>query len=59
MAAVRNNGVPLVMQAPQANITQSVIGLTNSLFHVAGPENVVEVAAGGAKKQWMGFLSRK
>lgn len=60
MAAVRNNGVPLVMQAPLANITQSVIGLTNSLFHVTGPENVVEDAAGGgARKQWLGFLSRK
>jgi pilus assembly protein CpaE len=59
MAAVRNNGVPLVMQAPNANITQSVIGLTNSLFRVAGSEIPIEAATGGAKKQWLGFLSRK
>jgi pilus assembly protein CpaE len=58
MAAVRNNGVPLVMQAPQANITQSVIGLTNSLFNVGKPETS-EAAASPAKKQWLGFLSRK
>lgn len=58
MAAVRNNGVPLVVQAPQANITQSVIGLTNSLLNVGGPETV-EAAVGPNKKQWLGFLSRK
>ncbi|MBL8891225.1 MAG: response regulator [Planctomycetaceae bacterium] len=60
MAAVRNNGVPLVMQAPQANITQSVTGLTNSLLnlHVATAASDSGAAAAG-KKQWLGFLARK
>lgn len=59
MAAVRNNGVPLVMQAPNATITHSVIGLTDSLLNVQKPTTAVDSATAGGKKQWLGFLSRK
>ena len=61
MAAVRNNGVPLVMQAPQANITQSVIGLTNSLLQIEAPKEKSEAAPRdtAAAKPWLGFLARK
>lgn len=59
MAAVRNNGVPLVMQAPQAAITSSVMGLTDSLLNVQKPVEKVEAGSPAAKKQWLGFLARK
>ncbi|MBL8852687.1 MAG: response regulator [Planctomycetaceae bacterium] len=59
MAAVRNNGVPLVMQAPQAAITQTFMNLTNSLFNVQKPAVPAEVGPATNKKQWLGFLSRK
>lgn len=59
MAAVRNNGVPLVMQAPQANITQSVIGLTNSLLNLHKATATVDAGTAAGKKQWLGFLARK
>ncbi len=59
MAAVRNNGVPLVMQAPQAAITQTFMNLTNSLFNVQKVAVPAEVGSATNKKQWLGFLSRK
>jgi pilus assembly protein CpaE len=59
MAAVRNNGVPLVMQAPQANITQVVNNLTDSLLNVQKPANHPSTNTPGGKKQWLGFLARK
>ena len=31
MSEVRNNGVPLVQQAPKANITQSILGLAAAI----------------------------
>lgn len=59
MAAVRNNGVPLVMQAPQANITQCFMNLTNSLLDVQKPTATPDAGATSGKKPWLGFLSRK
>jgi len=55
MAAMRNNGIPLILQSPQAGITLSISGLTNALL---SPDDEPQGAAVG-KKPWLGFLSRK
>jgi len=49
MVEVRNNGVPLVEQAPKAAVTQSVIGLAEALTgdrKESGPEDETEVKVG-------------
>jgi pilus assembly protein CpaE len=56
MAAVRNNGSPLILQSPQASITHSVVSLTNALLDVK-QEPAAEAA--GTKRPWLGFLARK
>ena len=38
MVDVRNNGVPLVEQAPRASVTQSIVGLANALSGSEAPE---------------------
>lgn len=57
MVDVRNNGVPLIEQAPRAGLTQSIIGLANAL---KGGENA---NAGGKPSagisKWLGFLPGK
>jgi len=52
MTDVRNNGVPLIQQAPKAAITAAICSMTANLIgEVAGPQ--VE-----KRGQWLGFLSR-
>jgi len=52
MIEVRNNGVPLIEQAPRANITQSVVALAEALTGTTH-EQPVEQKAGLGK--WLGF----
>jgi pilus assembly protein CpaE len=53
MVEVRNNGVPLIEQAPRAAITQAVVTLADSL---SGDDAEGEGAAGG--KSWFSFFSK-
>lgn len=59
MVEVRNNGVPLIEQAPRAGITQAVVALVESLTNEnrkdesAAPANA---AAKGAAGGWLGGL---
>lgn len=52
MVEVRNNGVPLVQQAPKAAITQSINQLAATLH---AKEGEVPASDGGRKKGWLGL----
>ncbi len=62
MVEVRNNGVPLIEQAPKASITQAVVSLADALDsddrgeHPAEAEeqSVTKSSSGG----WLGFLGK-
>jgi pilus assembly protein CpaE len=54
MVEVRNNGVPLIEQAPKAKITQGMIGLADALTGV----EQAPVADGGSKSSLAKMLSR-
>lgn len=56
MIDVRNNGVPLVQQAPKAAITVSIGQLADSL---TGKEPADEAAAGDAKRRWLSLWPAK
>jgi pilus assembly protein CpaE len=59
MVEVRNNGVPLLEQAPKANITQSIVALAEAL---AGGVLLEPRPADGSKKSignLFGFLSKE
>ena len=57
MVEVRNNGVPLIEQAPKAAITQAILGLAESL---AGPKSEPEAeAAKPGKGRLLGLFSGK
>ena len=57
MVEVRNNGVPLIEQAPKAGITQSFRMLANA---ITGDESAAsELPNKASKNGWMGFLSSK
>jgi len=53
----RNNGVPLLMQAPKTAITQAIQELANKLNGYA-PEEGDETDDKGNKKSWLKFLSK-
>lgn len=57
MVEVRNNGVPLVEQAPKAPITQAVVGLAAALSGNARPEEPAEEPAAAGKAGKSGLLS--
>ena len=62
MVEVRNNGVPLIEQAPKAGITQAFITLADALAKADDksretPEAAAAAAAAGKKGGWLGFLS--
>jgi pilus assembly protein CpaE len=58
MVEVRNNGVPLIEQAPKAPITQSVQDLAEAL--VGEPKEAGESdASTSAKSRWLGLLGSK
>jgi len=62
MVEVRNNGVPLIEQAPKAGITQAFITLAETLNKTddKSKEADAATAAAGGKKagSWLGFLSK-
>ena len=53
----RNNGVPLLMQAPKTAITQAIQELANKLNGIT-PEEGDETDEKGNKKSWLKFLSK-
>ncbi|MFO0915980.1 MAG: AAA family ATPase [Pirellulales bacterium] len=57
MVEVRNNGIPLLEEAPKANITQSICGLAAAVCGVAAREVVADKARAKAKGRWIPFLS--
>ena len=61
MAEVRDNGVPLVEQAPRSSITQSIVGLANAIGGTASSdaEEVGSAASGGWLNFWSGRSKAK
>jgi len=61
MVEVRNNGVPLIEQAPRAAITQSINSLAETLCGNNKPENIdgEEAAAGKSSGGWLNMFSKK
>jgi pilus assembly protein CpaE len=64
MVEVRNNGVPLIEQAPRAGITQAVIALAESLAGELRKKNDATASAAASAKPnpnggWLAFLSGK
>jgi pilus assembly protein CpaE len=63
MVEVRNNGVPLIEQAPKAGITQAILSLADALSAedrgVERPKETEEPVAAAAKSGgWLGFLGK-
>lgn len=56
MSEVRNNGVPLLEQAPKSAITQSVVGLAAAIDD--GFQAIAEEDKAGISK-WLGFLNTR
>jgi pilus assembly protein CpaE len=59
MVEVRNNGVPLIEQAPKAPITQSMLQLSEALLSDAKPVEVVEEGKAPASSRWLNFWPGK
>jgi pilus assembly protein CpaE len=59
MIEVRNNGVPLIEQAPRAGITQSIIALSEALGSDTKAEPEAEETATTKRGGWLSFLSSK
>jgi len=61
MVEVRNNGVPLIEQAPRSPLTQSIVQLTEALCGV--PKTAEETAAaaksGNGIGKWLPFFNKK
>lgn len=57
MIDVRNNGVPLTESSPRAAITQSIVGLADTLAGGSTPADAAPEAAGRAG--WLSFWPRK
>ena len=61
MIEMRNNGVPLITQAPKANITQSILELTRLLSAKGGdgpPEDQADTRAVAGAASWMSFFNK-
>ena len=56
MSEVRNNGVPLIQQAPKSNITQSIVGLAAAINE--GLE-ISQSAEKGGLSRWLSFWPSK
>jgi pilus assembly protein CpaE len=57
MVEVRNNGVPLVEQAPKAVITQSILQMAQALCDIEKPDD--DGDGKGGKKGWLPFFGAK
>ena len=58
MVDVRNNGVPLIEQAPCAGLTQSIVGLSNALKGGDAPAQGTGKPTAGLSK-WLGIWPAK
>jgi pilus assembly protein CpaE len=59
MVEVRNNGVPLIEQAPKASITQAMAALAESLTgEKQKTEAVTSSHTQSSANRWLGFLSK-
>jgi len=58
MVEVRNNGVPLIEQAPKAPVTLSMIQLAEALLGPPAAEEPAETAKGGGSR-WLNFWPSK
>jgi pilus assembly protein CpaE len=63
MIEMRNNGVPLIMQAPKAPITQSILELTRLLSEDGAEQEAIETNAQNkavaGTASWMSFFNGK
>jgi pilus assembly protein CpaE len=59
MVEVRNNGVPLIEQAPRASITQAITTLVDSLMSDKGAAGKANVDPSKAGSTWLSFLGGK
>jgi pilus assembly protein CpaE len=61
MVEVRNNGVPLIEQAPKASITQAIAALSENLTGEKSKTDAAPAAAAGkaAGNRWLSFLGNK
>ncbi len=59
MVEVRNNGVPLVEQAPKAPITQSILQLAEALSGAPKESEVEDADAKQAGGRWFGLFANK
>ena len=55
MAEVRNNGVPLVEQAPTAKVTQSIVSLADALHTGVAKIDETPVAGSPGLSRWLSF----
>ncbi len=56
MSEVRNNGIPLIQQAPKSNITQSILGLAAAINENL---DVSSMASNGGLSKWLSFWPQK
>jgi pilus assembly protein CpaE len=56
MSEVRNNGVPLIQQAPKANITQSILALAAAINDNL---DVSSISEKGGLSKWLSFWPNK
>lgn len=59
MIDVRNNGVPLIEQAPRAGLTQSIVSLSNALKGGEGGAGQAAAKPAAGLGKWLGFLPGK
>ncbi len=59
MVEVRNNGVPLIEQAPKAGITQSIMQMAQALSDSEKSPEEEDAAAKKQQKPWMSFFGGK
>ena len=55
MVEVRNNGVPLIEQAPKAGLTQSIIGLANAISGITEETETQVEKEEVASRNWLKF----
>lgn len=58
MVEVRNNGVPLIEQAPRAGITQSVLSLADALSGEAKPADDSTATPAKGAAGWLSFFNK-
>jgi pilus assembly protein CpaE len=59
MVEVRNNGVPLIEQAPKAAITQSIMQLAEALTGGPKEADAADEAGKSGKSKWRSFWAGK